>query len=161
MSVHDNGAVVRYSTAPAPVATVPLNIVHDPQFLLPGTYNFSVYRGDTYEWWFVLGNLGSGIDPQPLDIGGWRFKAEIRASPDSPLMASMQEVARDDAAGIVAMRLTNQQSRLITASGFWDLEAITPEGWVRTVLRGNVTLISDVTTGFVEYSTEYPNAKAR
>jgi hypothetical protein len=57
------------------------------------------------------------------------------------------------------MRLSNQQSRLLTSSGVWDLEAITPEGWVRTVLKGTVTVDNDVTTGFVDYRTEYTNAK--
>jgi hypothetical protein len=161
MPVRDDGAVVRYSTAPAPLPARTLR-AYDPQFLFPGTYNISIYRGDTYEWWFVVGSLGpDGNTPAVLDITNWRFKAEIRASPDAPLQAAMQEVARDNENGVVAMRLTNQQSRLITTSGIWDLEAITPQGWVRTVLRGTVTLVNDVTTGLVEYSTEYGNAKAR
>lgn len=156
MPVIDNGTIVRHvAPPPAPVVTPLLTI--DPQFLHPGTYSFSVYRGDTYEWWFII----KAYDPAsgalvPVDTSGWRFKAEIRVSPDAPLMASLQEMARDDAAGTIAMRLTNDQSRLITSSGVWDLEAILPDGWVRTVLRGQVTLVTDVTTGKVSYTTEYP-----
>ena len=155
MPVLDNGTVVRHVVPPpAPVVT-PL-LAADPQFLLPGTYDISIYRGDTYEWWFSLKALDPALGSlAPVNITGWRFKAEIRASPDSPLLASMQEMARDDAAGTVAMRLTHDQSRLVTGSGVWDLEGIMPDGWVRTCLRGRVSLVTDVTTGRVDYMVGY------
>ena len=154
MPVIDNGTIVRHE-APvvAPIADVEPLLVIDPQYLFPGTYDFSVYRGDTYEWWFTL----KAFDPAtvtlaPVDITGWRFKAEIRPNPDAGLMASMQEMARDDEAGAIAMRLTHDQSQQITSNGVWDLEAILPDGWVRTCIRGRVTLTSDVTTGKVAYA---------
>lgn len=155
MPIVDNGSIVRHEAPPVvePAVLVEPLLVIDPQYLFPGVYDFSVYRGDTYEWWFTL----KAIDPAaptlaPVDITGWRFKAEIRANPDAPLMASMQEMARDDAAGVIAMRLTHDQSAQITSSGVWDLEAIMPDGWVRTCLRGRVTLTSDVTSGRVAYA---------
>jgi len=161
--ISDDGSTVRL-IPPAvreTVAVTPLLTI-DPQYLFPGTYNFSVYRGDSYEWWFTLmafdADLGTIV---PVDITGWRFKAEIRAAPDAPLMASLQEMARDDAAGQIAMRLIHHQSRLLTSSGVWDLEAIMPDGWVRTCLRGTVTLVTDVSTGMVDFQMEYPNAKTR
>lgn len=158
MPVNDDGRIVRYTVPIAPpVAPRAQTRAYDPQYLFPGVYDIAIYRGDTYEWWFVLTTAEGAV----INIDNWRFKAEIRASPDTPLLAAMQEVARDNEAGVVAMRLTNQQSRLVVSNGFWDLEAITPEGWVRTVLRGAVQLMPDVTTGFVEYSSEYTNLKAR
>jgi hypothetical protein len=155
--VIDNGSVVRHVVPPAPppVATQQ-ETVYNPVYLFPGSYDIAIYRGDSYEWWFVLkaidvttGNL------YPCNITGWRFKAEIRNGPDAPLMASLQEVARDDEGGVVALRLIHSQSRLLESSGVWDLEAIMPDGWVRTVLQGKVTLVSDVTTGDVDLGREY------
>lgn len=152
MPINDDGAVVRLITPTVEATATPLLTI-DPQFLFPGTYDFSVYRGDTYEWWFGLRafDVTSGR-LLPLDITGWRFKAEIRLSTSSPLMAALQEVARDDTGGVIAMRLVHDQSRLVTSSGVWDLEAVMPDGWVRTVLQGKVTLVSDVTTGAIDYA---------
>lgn len=156
MPVIDNGSIVRHVVPPPRAVVAPLLTI-DPQFLLPGTYNFSVYRGDTYEWWFTIKSIDpAGPTAMPLDITGWRFKAEIRPAPDALLMASLQEVARDDLGGQIAMRLTHDQSRLLTGSGVWDLEAIMPTGWVRTCLRGAVTVLPDVSTGKVDYNAGYP-----
>jgi hypothetical protein len=161
--VSDNGVVVHYTVPVRPVPTAPVDeVVYNPTYLFPGKYDISVYRGDTYEWWFTLNVFDVALGMLlPVNITGWRFKAEIRPGVDAPLQAAMQEVGRDDLGGVIAMRLVHDQSRLLTSGGVWDLEAITPDGWVRTVLAGLVTLVGDVTTGFVDYSTEYSNLKVR
>jgi hypothetical protein len=133
--------------------------------IIPGDFTLGVYRGDTYEWVFQL-LAGDGA---PVDITGWRFKADIRTGPGGELMAGLQRMRAVDPTldlssaedilklqgewqqGLVRMRLTADQSRAITSPGVWDLECTTPDGWVKTVLRGPVELTNDVTTGKVTY----------
>lgn len=140
--------------------------------LEPGVFDLAVYRGDTYEWVFQL----TGLDPVsggaglPVDVTGWRFKAEIRSAVDGVLLAGLQRVLPADPGGpvvgddgfgdwverelvdgLVRLRLTADQSRRVDRAGVWDLEVVTPEGWVKTVLRGRVLYMGDVTTGVVGY----------
>lgn len=145
----------------------------------PGEFDLQVYRGDTMEWVFHLlagsgfvappGGAPESTQPGPIDITGWRFKAEIRSGIDGTLWGSLQRMpsvdpfldTRDpDGAwalaeelrnGWLRMRLTPDQSRLIKGSGVWDLEGTTPDGWVKTLLLGGVELAGDVTTGTVYY----------
>jgi hypothetical protein len=115
--------------------------------LEPGTFDLAVYRGDTYEWVFQL----MALDRYPIDITGWVVKAEIRTGVDGPLMASLQEMARIPGEGKVRMRLPADQSKFVTSAGVWDLQVTTVDGWVKTVLRGAVRYLGDVTTGVVPY----------
>lgn len=155
--VESGGRVALETVESAPV----VQLVQDGAVpLQPGTFDLSIYRGDSYEWYFQLFALQFGDDgwtptPLPIDITNWRFKAEIRPSPDGPLMASLQrmipQLPSDAAAqmrsGVVWMRLTPNQSSLVTSAGVWDLQATTKDGWVKTVCRGAVSVVSDVTTG--------------
>lgn len=145
----------------------------------PGEYDLSIYRGDTMEWVFHLMSGGGavappggapGVDvPAPIDITGWRFKAEIRSAIDGALWGSLHRmpsvnphldpadpgdwwaVAEEMRNGWVRMRLTPDQSKLIQGNGVWDLEATTPDGWVKTLIFGKVTKAGDVTTLKVRY----------
>lgn len=151
--VVDTGQIVSLepvppAPAPTPTADIPVEFV---QPLMPAQYDLIIYRGDTYEWQFEI----LAIDGNPINIKGWRFKAEIRANIDGQLMASMNEMSRDDPAGTIVLRLANDQTRNVTSDGEWDLEAITNDGWVRTILFGTVTVEGDVTTGNVNYTSGY------
>lgn len=151
----DTGDTISLAEIPSVPVPTPTDIpVEEVQPLLPAQYNLVVYRGDTYEWQFEI----FAIDGNPVDIKDWRFKAEIRTAVDGQLMASMNEMSRDDAAGRIVLRLTNDQTRQLTSDGEWDLEAITNDGWVRTVLFGTVTVEGDVTTGYVNYGENYQYA---
>jgi hypothetical protein len=128
--------------------------------LAPGNFDLSVYRGDTYEWVFVFTGVqfvdGAWTATRlPFDVTNWRVKAEIRAAVDGELMGSLQRIMPTDRsealaemrAGTVRMRLTADQSRLVNRAGVWDLDVRTGDGWVKTVLRGAVNYLGDVTTG--------------
>lgn len=156
--ISDDGRKVRFgatrAAAAAPRGAARGDVaraVSDTQTLFPGLYDMALYRGDTYEWIFQF----QDGQETPIDITGWRFKAEFRRTPDDYLMASLQEVGRDAVAGTITMRLTADQSRMLSTNGVWDLEAVTNEGWVRTVIRGSVTVTTDVSTGNVDYSRSY------
>jgi len=167
MVVHrltDDGSVVAPVLAPAPtvLARGPAEQLYP---IIPGEYSLGVYRGDTFEWVFRL----LAADNQPVDILGWRFKAEIRTAVNGELMAGLQRMASvspdvdpstqegraairiEMQQGLVRMRLSSSSSREITGPGWWDLEATTPDGWVKTVLRGPVEYLGDVTTGDVQH----------
>jgi len=174
----DDGEVVVVGPA---VAVGPRHSPWDPttvQATIPGVFDLVVYQGDTMEWVFQL--FGSGVDPVtggwvsdgwPVDITGWVFKAEIRSGSGGGLLGSMRRmvpvfpgllpesrgyeeaVAAEFRDGWLRMRLTADQSRSMRpGGGLWDLEAVTSDGWVKTLIRGSVAISGDITSGVVSYS---------
>jgi hypothetical protein len=170
--VDDDGQVIS-------IPAVVVEPFHEPpipiQATNPGVFDLEVYRGDTMEWIFQLwASVWSEVDGgwvqegAPIDVSLWRFKAEIRSGIDGELFAGLQRMVPVDprltldnkygravalqemAEGWVRMRLTANQSRQLK-SGVWDLEGTTPDGWVKTLIRGAVIISGDVTTGNVKY----------
>lgn len=147
-SLNDDGQTVSVSVTQAPIpraVATPRIDLWNP--LMPGECNLTVYRGDSYEWIVELQD-GAG---NAVDITGWAFRAEIRVTEYGRLMAEMQVLERDDLAGTVIVRLSSDQSRYLSSNGVWDLQYVFTDGWVRTIMRGSVTVVDDVTTGVVDY----------
>jgi hypothetical protein len=159
--VIDDGSSVSFTPvvpAPRPAADPVTQLFP----LEPGNFDLAIYRGDTYEWVFQL----MALDGLPIDIFLWKFKAQIRDGVDGTLMAGLQPMysvspdvnpTDDDGAvreelrnGLIRMRLTADQSRNVDHAGVWDLECVTVDGWVKTILRGKVEYLGDVTTGLVD-----------
>jgi hypothetical protein len=123
--------------------------------VLPGKYDFAAYRGDTKEWTIEFAD--DATPPAPVDMSGWTWEAQIRATLDEPdsIVATITVDHTDAATGTLGLTLPAAQSdNLVTgpAAGFdpgkaryyWDLQG-TSGSVVKTWLAGKVDVKGDVT----------------
>lgn len=158
--VMDDGSVVSLGR-PRATPQSPNQRVTADNPLFPGTLDLTIYRGDSYEWQIIL------LDPQGnrIDVTGWGFHAEIRRNVDGQLVAGFivkQAVTTEEndpsvpagtpILGTVWMRLPSDQSRMVPDQAVWDMQVVDDTGWVRTILRGTITVTYDVTTGLIDYA---------
>ncbi len=116
---------------------------------LPADEPLDLYRGDTRLWELHLAD--DPIPPAtvglPIDLTGYEFLAEIRASadPDAALMASFAIDVVDATGGIITPTLTaTEAAKLIPGSAKHDLQLTNPDGDVRTWVAGRVKVRGDV-----------------
>lgn len=108
----------------------------------PGTYQMSIYRGDSYRWQFKLWNDVDKTDP--VDLTGVTPKAEIRDKPGGKKITPIACVVTMP--NIVDATLTAAASAALAISkGSWDLQLTYSGGDVSTVLAGAVVVTADVT----------------
>jgi hypothetical protein len=109
---------------------------------LPGTYNLTLYRGDSYHWQFQL--WANEAQTDPADLTDVTTKAEIRTQPggtDIIELATSVELPH-----IVHMDFTvDLWEPWLKAIGRWDLQLTYPSGDVHTVLAGAVNVTGDIT----------------
>jgi hypothetical protein len=110
--------------------------------MLPGKYDLSLYRGDSYSWQIRLWDDADQTDP--TDLTGVTVAAEIRDK-----SAGLQIVALDCAItppNIIEVSMTPDMYDACPVKGVWDLQlTYTASGDVHTVLRGAVSVTPDVT----------------
>lgn len=109
---------------------------------LPGTYNLTLYRGDSYAYQFVVWNDPEKTDP--ADLTGVIPKAEIRDK--SGGTAIMELVCTVEAPNIVHVALTaDLWLPWSQTKGVWDLQLTYATGEVITIVAGTVSVTADVT----------------
>lgn len=160
--VTDDGSVVSLGQ-PRAVPQSPDQRVTAENPLFPGILDLTIYRGDSYEWQIVLQDPAGVL----IDITNWQFHAEVRRSVDGLLLAGFTVLEAVTTAetravpivppgtpipGTLWLRLPSDQSRLVENQSVWDLQAVEETGWVRTILRGIITVENDVTTGLIDYA---------
>jgi hypothetical protein len=109
--------------------------------MLPGAYAMTIYRGDTSAWTFVLWADFDKTDP--VDLTGYTVKSEIRNAPGGSTIVPLDLVVT--APNIIEASLSTAASRLLPASGRWDLQLTDATGVVMTVLAGPVKVVGDIT----------------
>lgn len=110
--------------------------------MTPGDYDLDLYRGDSYRWQFQL--WADAGKTQPVDLTGCTVKAEIRDKPRGTVSAVIT-TAVDTTPGVITASLSATTTAGLIPSGAWDLQVTYPDGEVRTVLAGKVTVTDDVT----------------
>ena len=110
--------------------------------MLPADYPLVLYRGDTGRWRFKL--WSDAAKTQPVDLTGVTVDAMVRDKVDNGTF-SMSMTCAVTVPNIIDMLLTSTQSRDLTPKGFWDLQLTYASGDVVTVLKGPVSVTSDVT----------------
>lgn len=109
----------------------------------PGKYDLILYRGDTYEWKFLLWMDAGKV--QPFDLTGWTPKAEIRDKPGGTVLVTLDVTLDPDPPGHNGLIMTLDKTQAATGpKGVWDLQ-ITDGTEVSTVLAGAVKSTADVT----------------
>lgn len=108
----------------------------------PAALNLELYRGDSYNWQFVL--WSDTLKTVPVDLTGVTAKSEIRAASGStPVMTLVCTV---ELPNIVHVKLpATAWTGIATRKGGWDLQLTYPGGDVVTVLAGTVTVTNDIT----------------
>lgn len=115
---------------------------------LPAKSPLKLYRGDTRVWEDVFRR--APVPPatvgDPVDLTGWVWLAQIRATEDAAeVMATIDVEVVDAAAGTIRRTLTAAEAdKLVAGTAHWDLQATDPDGVVRTYLAGQVRVIGDV-----------------
>lgn len=117
---------------------------------LPGTYNFTAYRGDTKQWSVTFQD--DATPPAPVDMSSWTtWEAQIRATLDEPtsVVATLTVDATAAATGTLTLTLpATEAAKLVTVDGkatyYWDLQG-TDGTVVKTWLAGKVKVTGDVT----------------
>lgn len=112
--------------------------------MIPGTYDISIYRGDSY-----YGPLITLPDLSPFggpsDLTTAIVTAQIRAAEGAtePLVSFDVEVV-DDTTRQVRLTLDAVDTVIANKKGVWDLQ-VEDSGWVGTPLKGAVTFSGQVT----------------
>ena len=115
----------------------------------PGTYNFSYYRGDTYQ--FVIRPKNANGSTMSLDdyFGNAVFTiANRRGSAGSQIEAT---ATIDTANDIVTCTIEPEQGRLLTAGTayVYDVQIDNGAGIIYTLLTGNITVTDDISGAVV------------
>jgi hypothetical protein len=115
--------------------------------------NIALYRGDDYSHVVTVvhsevsaADLDDVEAGDPVDLSDRTWAAQIRRSPDSPLLVAFVVDDSDAADGVLLLALTGTQTTTLPTRGSWDLEGTyTADGYVDTLLAGEVTVTRDVT----------------
>ena len=111
----------------------------------PGTYNFSYYRGDTYE--FIIRPKNANGTTFSLDAyaGNADFTiANVRGSTGTQISAT---ATVDTGTDIVTCTITGTQGRQLVAGTtyVYDVQIDNGAGVIFTLLTGSITVTDDVT----------------
>jgi hypothetical protein len=111
----------------------------------PGTYNFSYYRGDTYQ--FVIRPKNSNGESFDLTayVGNADFTIANRRGSTGTQIAATATV--DAATDIVTCTITGTQGRELVAGTtyVYDVQIDNGAGVIFTLLTGSITVTDDIT----------------
>lgn len=113
-----------------------------------GKFNLKVEQGATFEQTITW---KAGQPAAPVDITGCtaRMHARERLDEATPLLTMTTEngaITLGGAAGTIALALTATETAAITwTRGVYDLEIVYPDGRVRRLLTGKITVSPEVT----------------
>lgn len=112
-----------------------------------GLYDFTIEQGATFQ--IDLTWKDQSLDP--VDITGYTARMQIRASVTDPTV--LLELTTED--GLIILGTTDGKITLFldavtTAAitwdrGVYDLELVSPTGYVTRLLKGNITIDKEVT----------------
>ena len=130
--------------------------------MIAGVYNLTIEKGSTFARLVSIEQPDLAADPtgqtfENFDLSGFTARMHIRRTIDSetPMIILTTENGRiainPNIAGTptknneIALSITAADTVNITTNGVYDLEIISAGGTVSKVIRGDVTLIPEVT----------------
>jgi hypothetical protein len=83
---------------------------------------------------------------QPYDWTGWSFSAKVKSAVDGTLW-STGIVTHDGTGGKITVLFPRAETAVLVpdAEGKWDLQGTDPSSLVRTIMRGDVLVVGDIT----------------
>lgn len=109
----------------------------------PGTYNFSYYRGDTFE--FVISpKSANGTSFSLADYEEANFKiASARGSAGAPQITAIAVI--DDVLDTVTCTISSTTGRDLSAGSYvYDVEIIDGVGTTHTLVTGSISVTDDI-----------------
>jgi hypothetical protein len=105
--------------------------------------DLTVYQGD--DWAAMVAVLNS--DRTPADLTGYTAKAQMRAGiADQTWDVAAEFTCAVVLPNLISISLTSDQTTLLTQSSYlWDLQAVSPQGIVTTLIGGGVQIVFEVT----------------
>ena len=130
--------------------------------MIAGVYNLTIEQGSTFGRLIAIEQPDLVTDPtgqtfENFDLSGFTARMDIRRTIDTatPMITLTTENGRiainpsivGDATrnNEISLSITAADTATITTSGVYDLEIISAGGTVSKVIRGDVTLIPEVT----------------
>jgi hypothetical protein len=115
----------------------------------PAKIDLTIYQGSTFSQEF---QWKVGSPPTPVDLTGYSARMHIRQkinSPD-PIIALTTEngriVFKDRTNGIFSLEISATDTALLNfRSAVYDLEMVSPSGFVQRLMEGSVELSPEVT----------------
>lgn len=111
----------------------------------PGTFNFNLYRGDSYAWRFLLWE--DDEKTLPVNLTGATLKLEVRTGPGGAILLTMPCVVT--LPNIVDLAMTPAMYDGLLAKGVWDMEITFADGQVKTPIAGSMSINPDITNSEV------------
>lgn len=115
--------------------------------IMPARLDLDVYRRDSLHIRLQLRAHGRPVSL--IDAEGrtdWLFTAYVRKAPTSiPYLMEIPVVVVDYWAGVLSMALPEDQVGELPKETVWDLQSQDPSGRTRTLLRGWLRVVDDVT----------------
>jgi hypothetical protein len=109
--------------------------------MLPGFKSFKIYKGDTFSF-----NLTLGAGGQEYDISGHTFTGQVKEKGKTTKAAQFDFTITDGAAGEVTVILTSTESAKLNGNKIYEYDIqMVNAGFVSTILKGPVVVVSDVT----------------
>ena len=112
--------------------------------MIPGRYNLSLYRGDTFRRSFALWHDAERTEA--VDLTGATVASEMRDKPAGALVVAFGVVVT--LPNVVGIELTPadwEANPVFPQHGVWDLEVTFPSDDVATPLAGSTEVVPDVT----------------
>jgi len=130
--------------------------------VIAGVYNITIEQGSTFGRLIAIEQPDLAADPtgqtfENFDLSGFTARMHIRRTIDTatPMITLTTENGRiainPNIAGAptknneISLMITADDTATITTSGVYDLEIVSAGGTVSKVIRGDVTLIPEVT----------------
>lgn len=118
----------------------------------PAEKALEFYRGDSFEAFMRIREMtlveGEYVPGAYIDITGWVGLGQLRSSEDDPTVLATFAVTlgnQTTTPGSAFLRLTAAEvAALSVASGKWDVQFTLPDSTVNTFLKGNFTVVKDV-----------------
>jgi hypothetical protein len=113
---------------------------------LVGKYNLRIKRGDTLS---VVMVLRDAVTKDPVNLTGCSYLAQVRQTKDSTtVIAELVINALTPAEGEIEVFMAPEDSAEIPSASLpravWDLEVTYADGFVQTMVEGDVELSGDV-----------------
>lgn len=125
--------------------------------MIAGIYNMTIEQGSTFSRLISIEQPDLVTDPtgntfEPFDLTGYTARMQIRRTLESvtPMLSLTTENGRIEinpgtATNEIELSINAETTATLSTSGIYDLEIIDPNGNVSKVVRGDVTLVAEVT----------------
>jgi len=111
---------------------------------MPGTANLAIYQGDDYAADILVFEADGTT---PADLTGYTAQAEIRTQAgDSCANAAAIFTVTIVLPNTITIQLSHDQTKALTKATYvWDVQCINADGWITTLLAGQVMVTKEVT----------------